>query len=1221
MIRSTPTMVRFLVMALSSVLVLWVGLATAQEKASGPAFIDKGLGEEEQIQRRHEWFFSSRRAGTTSDAELWSLRLKGVTETKRLLALQSQRRASGREAEQNIWVSRGPSPSTFGGWSFGTITGRVMAIASDWNGGVLYAGSASGGLWKSTNDGLSWENIFDSAGTVAIGAIAIDPLDAGILWVGTGDNVSGCESYFGIGLLRSADGGQSWEARNGSGAATLDDLSNFASVTIDPRDPNKLVVGGRYRGCTSGVQASGGIYTTVDGGVSWTSRLANTQIHEIARDPVVPDVLWAGTNTGIFKSFDNGVSWIKQTNSGLPNGSLGRTEIAIAASDPNVVYALFDVPSDEFWRTTDGGATWTRMNTDACDGQCSYNMVIRVDPHDPDIIYRGTVRIFKSVNGGVSWSVLTNSWGGAQQVHQDTQSMLMHPTDSSIFYVGSDGGLWKSSTAGSSFENKNGNMNITQFYAIDVDANDPTRICGGAQDNSSLATQDNVVWSLQAVSGDGFICQFNAQDTNYHYITSYPSGGYPSIWRSTTGMFGNFSGITGSTSGVIGGDSIGWVTPYLVDPTNPSTLYLGTHRVYRSTNNGSAWTQVGPSNLTGNGYLRVLEINRNYPDTLYSGASTGDIWRTENSGTNWTEITAGLPSRSINDIGADPTSPNRAFAAVGGFNLGHVWEWNAGVGWVDRSNGLPNVPANTVLMIDDMDILVGMDTGIFRSTDGGESFLPFMAGLPEGLVVTDLKLNALQNVVSAGTYGRGVWQVDLGDVQPILLSEAVEQPLVEVDGDGDNRLEPGETWSVKPILRNAGGVAAVGVNARLTSSTPGISIQLPQVGSFADLEPGIPTPVTSAYQFTIDPSFECGTDIVFDLLDISSTVPPATYATQLGIYTAVVLDENEPPTVVPVFGETFDPAPVPEWDHETGGLSSAPCETLPTYDEWMLTSKDAEHGLSFHSGAGPGGNYERLNYGWLHPSGKDSNGGAGIVIPDDILAASLTVVHWYDIDADQDGANVAIDYVDNGLDLYATLTPVGDYPGTIPSGMCNVMQGQGAFAGTSGGWITSTFDLTPYKGKHIWLAFVFGSGRRALVGEGWYIDEVMVEFQYQGAPVCDISRWPGVVSSAQFERESGGTIQAVWDDSCNLLAFPEQAYSIQVGNLDTLVGGGGYSHVPLNGQCDLFSATSFTPGPGNEYYLIVPTGAGREGGAGVDSQNTPRPQPGTTCGLQRESCP
>jgi len=367
--------------------------------------------------------------------------------------------------------------------------------------------------------------------------------------------------------------------------------------------------------------------------------------------------------------------------------------------------------------------------------------------------------------------------------------------------------------------------------------------------------------------------------------------------------------------------------------------------------------------------------------------------------------------------------------------------------------------------------------------------------------------------------------------------------------------------------------------------------------------------------------FECGTEIVFDLADITSAAPPGNYPTQAEIYTVAVLDVNDPPVVTPIFDENFDPAPAQGWDHEPAGNAPAPCAFLATVDEWMLASKDAEHGTSFHAGGGPGGEYGRRNYAWLHPTGKDSEGGSGILIPSNALAVSLSVVHWYDITFDQDGGNVAVDTVEDGNDSYSTLSPVGDYPSLVPTGWCNAMEGQEVFAGTSDGWITSTFDLTQFKGKRIWPAFVFGTGRRDISGEGWYIDDVKIEFLLPGAPVCDVSRWPGVVEAAQFEFESGGTIMATWDDSCSLPEFPEQAYSIQVGNLDALVAGAGYSHIPLDGECDLLSSTSFMPGPGNEYYLIVPTGEGREGGAGMDSKNVSRPQPSSSCGVQRESCP
>lgn len=1180
-----------------------------------PSIGDRTLGEEEQIRLRQEWFMSTRRAGTQSDAEMGPLRLAAVRQTQLGRSAQRTRRASGYEGGQNVWVSRGPSPSNFGTWAFGKVSGRIQAIAADWTGGSLYVGAASGGVWKSINDGLSWTSIFDTAGTLAVGAIAIDPNNPDILWVGTGDNISGCESYFGIGLLRSDDGGLTWEVRNGSGANTLDDLSSFGGINIDPRDSDRMVVGGRWRGCTSGTQFDGGMYTSDDGGLTWTNRLFTTEIHEIARDPVVLDTLWAGSDDGVYKSVDNGQAWTLQTFPGLPSGFVGRAEIAIAPSAPDTVYALFS-NARQIWRTTDGGASWNLMasGSDACDGQCSYNLVIRVDPTDPDIVYRGTVRIFKSLNGGANWFALTSGWGSAQQVHQDTHVLLMHPTEADTFYVSGDGGIWKSENGGTTFTNRNGNLNITQFYDVGVDANDPEKICGGAQDNSSLARDGNDVWERQAVTGDGFVCAINPNEPNYAYITSYPSGGFPNIWRSSTGLFGGFTDITGSGSGINGGDRVSWVTPYMLDPIAPDTLYLGTHRVYRSDDKGNSWIQVGPTDLTGGaGSLISLEVNRTFPSVVYSGSDNGRVFRSDNGGTDFTDITSGLPSRSINDIAADPTNPDRAFVVVGGFNASHLWEWNNGTGWTERGGGLPNVPTNAVLMFSATDILVGSDTGVFRSFDGGQNFVPFMDGLPDGLVVTDLEY--VDTVVTAGTYGRGAWQVTTDPLAPILLLDSVEQPLLEIGGDGDGKIEPGETWGLRPILRNAGGQTATGVSAKLSTATGGVTILDPDTGSFGDLPSGGAGPVLTAFQFLVDDSFTCGEQVVFDLTDVTSTNDPINHSDKTAFYSALVLEGNAPSVIEPIVEEGFDPAPV-GWSHEP--VDFAACPGLQFQDEWNITTKDGR--VAYHCGNGPGGTYSQGNHAWLYPSGKDSEGGPGIWIPDDAIGARLTLVHWHHMINLSDGGQVAIDAVDDGLDNYTTLEPDGDYPsGPLATGNCNGLEGRDAFQGQSFGWITSTFDLTEYAGDVVHLAFVFGSDRLLAAGEGWYLDEITIDYERLGDATCNFNTWPGVVDAAHFSLVGPGSVEATWGGTCNSLEFPGQTYSIQVGDLDALYTSGSYTHAPLG--CNQASGTVFPAGTGNEYYLIVPGGGGFEGGAGADSAGAARPQTSSLCGDRRVACP
>ncbi|MDQ7087625.1 MAG: hypothetical protein Q9Q13_07135 [Acidobacteriota bacterium] len=743
--RPTPTTVLCLGALLA---VLPAGPAAAQSAApaheKGPRIVDLRLGEEEQILRREEWFFGPRRAGTASSEEMARYRRLAVEETRKAIARYRAEQARGAAAAQNFWTSMGPSPSRFGGWAFGDVAGRVPALAADWAAGTLYAGAASGGLWKTTNDGLSWQQLLDSAGTHTVGAVALDPNDPSVLWVGTGENTAGCESYFGIGMLYSADGGLTWETRNGSGGQTLEDISSFASIVVDPRDSSHIVTGGRHRGCVNGSSLYSGIYTSDDAGLHWSRRLGGVSVYEIQQDPQVRDTWWAATNQGLYKSTDDAVTWVQQTASGLPSSDTGRTELAVAPSDGNTVYALFAAGSGgsaEFWRTTDGGASWTLQSdgSEACDGQCWYNMTLAVAPDDPNTVIRGTVHVFRSLDGGASWTDLSNAWGSSQKVHQDTHFLLMDPDSPGTFWVGCDGGVWKTTDNGDTFLNRNGNMNMTQFYAVGVHPDDGGVICGGAQDNSSLARTADNVWDLQAVTGDGFVCHVDPVDPDYNFIASYPSGGYPNVSRSETGILGSFHGITRASNGFVGGDRINWVTPYVLDPVTPNILYLRTHRVYKTTDHGDNWTPVSGDLTTGTGNIVALDVNRYFPEVVFASTTDGQVWRSVDAGGRWEDLSAGLPSRSIQDVAGDPLDPDRALAVVSGFHTAHLWEWKSGRGWVALGDGLPNVPANTVLMLTDSQVYVGTDTGVFKSVDAGATFQPWMNGMPEGLVIDDLK--------------------------------------------------------------------------------------------------------------------------------------------------------------------------------------------------------------------------------------------------------------------------------------------------------------------------------------------------------------------------------------------------------------------------------------------------------------------------------------------------
>jgi hypothetical protein len=230
----------------------------------------------------------------------------------------------------------------------------------------------------------------------------------------------------------------------------------------------------------------------------------------------------------------------------------------------------------------------------------------------------------------------------------------------------------------------------------------------------------------------------------------------------------------------------------------------------------------------------------------------------------------------------------------------------------------------------------------------------------------------------------------------------------------------------------------------------------------------------------------------------------------------------------------------------------------------------------------------------------------------------MTVVHWYDTNLGGDGCKVLVDPDDNGQDLYVPLEPDGGYPSILKTGYCNAMEGGAAYTGSSGGWVTSTFDLSQYIGRRIWLAFVFASDRLLAGGEGWYIDQVEVESLVLGEPLCDVTPWPGTVpATVIYDLVAPDSIETTWDDSCNAGAVPEQAYSIQAGDLDLLRATGAYTHTAVGDLCDRTSPSTFSPGAGNEYYLLIPTVGGHQGGGGVDSEGVPRPAGSAVCGPQR----
>ncbi len=727
---------------------------------------DKRFGEEEQIEQREKWFIAQR--GLDSVYRPEALRAAAIEEARQAIdELGGDQRVAG------SWSVVGPSPMNMMSWAMGKVAGRVSAFAvSPADENVLYLGTASGGLWKTTNGGTSWSAIFDSVGTQTIGSLAIDPNNSNTLWVGTGEQRQSCASYFGLGLFRSTDGGATFTDRNGSGGTALN-LSYVTAVAVQPGNSNVVLAGGAGF-CSGGVLTGGGLYRSTDGGATW-SNVASGQINDILFDPGTPNTVYAAagsgtssTVSGVFKSTNGGASWTQLTSGILSGTSAGRTRLAMAPTNSAILYALENRngTTTGLYRSLDSGATWSLRNSNACDGQCTYNLTLDVHPTSSDTVLVGAIRPYRSTNGGTTLSVLTTTWGSTQKVHQDTHVVRYSRTNGNRFWVGSDGGLWRTDNGSTSFTNLNNGLNITQFYDIAVNPTN-SKIYGGAQDNSSSSRTTSNTWSVVTVTGDGFTNAVDPANANYVFITSYPQSGYPSIYRSTSG--GGVNGFSKlSTSGIpSGAATFPWETELtIIQASTASYLFTGSSQVFRASARATSWSWTSIStNLAGSTVSAFG--NQVGGNTLYVGFQNGRIFRSDNAlatSPTWTEVTSGIPSGWISDLAVDPANASRVFVTRSVFGTTKLYRsTNGGAAWTAVGSGLPDVPANAV-SIDPLltsRIFVGTDIGIYVSEDNGDTFVPQMTGMPLGTVVTDLEIDDSPHILSAGTYGRSAFQLTL----------------------------------------------------------------------------------------------------------------------------------------------------------------------------------------------------------------------------------------------------------------------------------------------------------------------------------------------------------------------------------------------------------------------------------------------------------------------------
>ena len=664
------------------------------------------------------------------------------------------------------WTPLGPTGSHF--FSYWGGAARVNCIRFDpTNSNIMYVCTPGGGLWKSANGGGNWSTNTDNLAELGCMDVAIDPTNTQIMYLAMGDAnaTSTALTVSSIGVLKSTDGGLTW-ATTGL-TFSLNSGVGVYKLLINPVSPNIIFAA-----------TTAGLYRTANSGGSWTFVNAGNY-NDVEFKPGNYNVIYAvqgWLNQGKFwRSTTGGVSgsWTNIT-SGLPaSNNICRYEIAVTPADTDYVYLVGAKSNTNdfygFYRSTDGGTNFTlqantpNILTGPAGAQAWYNLCIAASSLDKNKVVVGGTNLWRTLDGGVTWVMNGDgSNSSAPYIHPDQHAVEFLPGSDSIYFTGNDGGVWKTSNNGMAWATVNTGLQIAQMYKLGSYANNPYEILTGHQDEGFHLLQNNN-WSLFAViTGDGMESIIDYTNDSTMYLSCNQGHLYRTLNHGQ-----NFSHpVTIGGSGV--NATANWVTPNVMHPTNNSTLLIGKAQVYRTTDKGLTWSQVG--NVTG-GSLNVIALAYapSAPNYIYA-AKTNRLF-VSTDGNTFTDRTGTLPvtTASITSIAVSATDSQKVWVTFSGYAAGTkvYYSSNAGITWSNYSTGLPNLPANFIVYQKGSNdgLYVGMDVGVYFISNSLASWIPFMTNLPN-VDVEELEIHYLNNKIRAATNGRSLWESDLATPVP-----------------------------------------------------------------------------------------------------------------------------------------------------------------------------------------------------------------------------------------------------------------------------------------------------------------------------------------------------------------------------------------------------------------------------------------------------------------------